>query len=65
MTIHEQLLACRKYRKMTARELARLSGISFPQISTIENGRAHPQADTIEALAQALDCEIRIFPRNL
>jgi len=65
MTINEQLLALRKFRGMTAKELARRAGIPQTQLCVIERGRSRPRTDTIEALAEALDCDIRILPRRL
>ena len=65
MTIQEQLLALRKFRGMTAKELAQRADIPAAQICVIEKGRARPRSDTIEALAEALDCEIRLLPRHL
>lgn len=65
MKIHEQLRAYRKFRKITAREVAKRSGISYSTISSIERGHTKPLADTIEALAEALDCDVRLIPRSL
>lgn len=65
MTIQEQILAARKFRGITAKELALRAGIPATQICVIEKGRARPRSDTIEAIAEALDCEIRLLPRNL
>lgn len=65
MKIHEQLKAVRKYRGLSGLELARLSGIKNSYISQIEHGCNSPTADTIERLAEALNCDVRILPRSL
>ena len=65
MSIVEQLLALRRFRGLTAKELAKRAGIPSAQLCVIERGRSRPRSDTIEALAEALDCEVRILPRSL
>lgn len=62
--IIEQLKAMRLYRRMTATELSRRSGVPQATISLIENGKNNPTAETMERLATALDCKIRITPKE-
>ena len=63
--LHKQLKAMRKMRGMKGIELARVSGIPSCTISQIENGKVNATQETIERLAEALDCEIRLLPNNL
>lgn len=62
--LHEQLKTMRIMRKMKGIELARISGIPSSMISQIENGKVNPTEETIEKLATALDCDIRILPNS-
>ena len=55
----QRLILGRKRRKMTARALAGVIGVSPITISRLENGANEPEYDTVEALARALD-----FPRG-
>ena len=55
----QRLILGRKRRKMTARALAGVIGVSPITISRLENGANEPENDTVEALARALD-----FPRG-
>ena len=64
MKIYEQLKAMRQYRKMTAVELSRRSGIPNPTISLIENGKCSPTAESIERLVDALDCRVMVIPKE-
>lgn len=60
------LQSVRKYRralKMTQSELAELIGTTQAAVSTIESGAANPQADTIEALADALGMDVLLVPK--
>ncbi len=47
----------RKSRKLTQKELSRISGINQADISRIENGNGNPSIRTIKRLADALDCD--------
>lgn len=46
----------RENKRMSIRELAKISGVSKSQISDIENGRTHPTIPTLCLLADALEC---------
>lgn len=54
----QRLILGRKRRKLTARALAALIGVSPITISRLENGANAPEEETVDALAAALD-----FPR--
>ncbi|SDA62151.1 helix-turn-helix transcriptional regulator [Sinorhizobium sp. NFACC03] len=62
------LRSVREYRranKMTQSELAEIVGTTQAAVSTIESGAANPQADTIEALADALGMDVVFIPKPL
>lgn len=65
MSIVEQLKAARRFRHITARELAVRAGVSAVYISQLEHGRYRPTSETIERLAAALDMDVRIIPKSL
>jgi transcriptional regulator with XRE-family HTH domain len=46
----------RKHRGMTQEELAETIGVTPPSISQLENGKQGFTNDTLEALAEALNC---------
>ncbi|MBR0351584.1 MAG: nucleotide sugar dehydrogenase [Oscillospiraceae bacterium] len=49
----------RKARKLSQAQLARMTGISRPVLSNLENGSYTPSISQLEALAAALDFDIR------
>lgn len=65
MKIVEQLRYYRKAQGIKGKELAARSGLTSAMISKIENGWTTPTADTIERLADAMDCEVRVLPKML
>jgi len=65
MTLIEQLTAARKFRGMTARELAKRSGVTHTYISALEHENNRPRIDTIERLAEAMDMQVLLVPRSL
>lgn len=55
MSIADFLMKQRKDKKMTVRELSRLSGVSHPYISQIETGKNdNPSTNTLKKLAKGL-----------
>lgn len=64
ITIAEQLKGARKFRGMSATELAKRSGVSNTYISSLEHGKYQPNAYTIERLAEALGMTILIVPKE-
>ena len=52
--LSERLKLIRQYKKLTQSDLAKISGVSQPQISTIENGDCDVRLSTVIALADAL-----------
>ena len=54
----------RRARRMTQSDLARLIGTTQAAVSMIENGTGNPQAETIEALADALGMDVMLVPKT-
>jgi transcriptional regulator with XRE-family HTH domain len=52
---------------MTQRQVADRCGIRHPHLSALECGRTRPTLDTIQRIADALDCDaaVTITPRAL
>ena len=44
--------------------MASLTGLNLSQISQIENQNVDPRLSSVQALAAALDCELRLVPRH-
>jgi transcriptional regulator with XRE-family HTH domain len=61
-TLASDLIALRKRRGLTLRQLSARAGIQQGKISRIEGGRVNPSAATLAALARALAGELRIVP---
>ena len=55
-----ELLALRKSRGLTQRELSAKSGVQQSEISRIEAGSANPTLQTITVLARQLGAEVRL-----
>lgn len=55
----------RKSRNLTQRDLASLSGTTQAYISRMESGAINPEADTLSAVAAALDAEVVFVPRRV
>jgi transcriptional regulator with XRE-family HTH domain len=55
----------RKARGLTQAGLADLAGIGQSKVSKIEAGQGNPSAETLYALAAALDAEIVFVPRRV
>ncbi|MDE0268325.1 MAG: helix-turn-helix transcriptional regulator [Acidimicrobiaceae bacterium] len=54
----------RHARGMTQAELSVAAGVSRPQISIIESGRANPGMVTVMRLLRALDCSLTVVPAD-
>ena len=55
----EQIKSCREKKKMSLKDLADKSGISYIYLYKLENGeKNNPSLNTIEKISQALDIEI-------
>lgn len=51
-------------RGISQAELSRLSGIAGSHLSTYLAGRRYMRADTVERIAEALDCDLDLVPRQ-
>lgn len=54
----KNLKAIRKDRKLTQQELSYLTGIGHISICNYENNNQSPKYETLEKLAEALDCTV-------
>lgn len=61
MNIGNSLIAIRKEREMTQKEVADASGISSRYLSDIEKGKKSPNLETIESICQALSVSVPIL----
>ncbi len=59
-----ELLALRKARGLTQRQLAQKTGVNQSEISRIEGGGANPTVSTVAALAGALGAEYSLRRRK-
>jgi transcriptional regulator with XRE-family HTH domain len=55
----QQIFFRREGRHWSQEELARASGLTQPQIATLEAGQANPTLRTLAKLATALSCTVR------
>lgn len=55
-----ELLALRKARRLTQRQLSQKAGVQQSEISRIEAAHANPTVGTVSALARALGAEVRL-----
>lgn len=51
---------CRKDKKLTQDNLARLSGISRPNITRFESGKYNPSLEMMVRIAAAMDMELQV-----
>jgi transcriptional regulator with XRE-family HTH domain len=51
----EKLIALRKRKKISQRELAKLAAISQAQVAELERGKRLPTVDVAERISRALD----------
>lgn len=59
-----QILALRRARGLTQRQLSVKTGIQQSEISRIEAAHANPTMTTVSLLARALDAEVRLVPEK-
>lgn len=60
----ERIATLRKEKGMTQQDLADVTGLLRNHISRIEQGRYSVGFDTLQSIADALDADIRIVPRQ-
>jgi transcriptional regulator with XRE-family HTH domain len=56
----DQLYVKRKLRGLSQAALAELAGMTTKHYQRIETGHVVPRIDTVQALADALDCELTL-----
>lgn len=54
----------RNQRGMTQQQVADMAGIKRPHVARVEKGKYNFGFDTLQAIADALDADIRIVPRQ-
>lgn len=60
-----QLIELREQRGWSQRELAERAGMKQPQLARLETGQVEPKLDTLQRLAKAMGCQVRIsFEQN-
>ena len=62
----KQYSKCRKDKKMTQEKLAKLSGISRPNITRFESGYYNPSLEMLVRIAAAMDMaiELKLVPKE-
>ncbi|QEM81754.1 helix-turn-helix transcriptional regulator [Halomonas binhaiensis] len=63
MTFHQQLMQRRQQLKLTQAGVAERIGMSRQQYQSIERN-GNPRLDTLELLAQGLNAELMLIPRE-
>lgn len=64
-TLAADLIALRKARGLSQKELANESGVQQADISKIERGLVNPTIGTVEKLARPLCAQVRMLPRDV
>ena len=65
MEIVGKLMAKRDQKRLSQRELSKITGVPQKTISRIENGKDIPKLNTLLILASALDLELKIIDKNV
>ena len=64
LRIGQSIADLRKQKGMTQQDLADITGNQRNHISRIESGKYSVGFDTLQTIAEALDADIRIVPRE-
>ena len=62
--IGTEIATLRRQRNMTQQDVADRADIKRPHVTRVELGRYNFGFDTLQAIADALDADIRIVPRQ-
>ena len=62
--IGQEIADLRRQRGMTQQQVSDATAILRPHITRVELGRYNFGFDTLQAIAEALDADIRIVPRE-
>ncbi len=60
LALIEQLIRCRKEKKITQADISEATGIQRPNISRLESGKYNPTLDMIVRVADSMGYEIEI-----
>lgn len=64
IAIIDELIALRKAKGLTQRELAKAANLAQPAIARLESKAVTPQLDTLLKVATALDYELELVPAS-
>lgn len=64
IAIIDELIALRKAKGLTQRELAKAANLAQPAIARLESKTVTPQLDTLLKVATALDYELELVPAS-
>ena len=59
-SVVRQLISLREQHGWTQRELADRAGMKQPQLARLETGQVEPKLDTLQRLAEAMGCRVRV-----
>lgn len=59
--VGENIRAIRQEKKISLRDLEKITGIARGHLSNIETGKQNATLETIQQLATALDCDVQIL----
>lgn len=59
--VGDRIRELRNEKGLSIRQLADLSGIHYPNLSAIENGKYNARLDTLQKLAEGLNIDIKYF----
>jgi ribosome-binding protein aMBF1 (putative translation factor) len=59
-SVVRQLIALREQHGWTQRELADRAGMKQPQVARLGTGQGEPKLDTLQRLAEAMGCRVRV-----
>ena len=63
MKLGEQIKLMRKKKGFSQKQLAKELGISANAMCSIENGKAWPSRDTMDAICGLLEVELKLFEK--
>lgn len=64
IAIIDEIIALRKAKGLTQRDLAKAANLAQPAIARLESKKAMPQLGTLLKVAAALDCQLDIVPAS-
>lgn len=61
LALVDSLVACRKARGLSQKEVAERMGVKQPTVSGFENEGSDPRISTVQRYARAVDCRVKIW----